>query len=115
MGDELLTAGPVNLLSNLSPTYRQSLVASGGAEIDESDKNESRPVSPYAEMMETLQTLKQNDLPLYQRVKEEAMGCLQMGIRTANAGLDIRQLATRRRGALLRSIVSRLNLLFPRD
>jgi hypothetical protein len=62
-----------------------------------------------------LQRLRQVDLPLYQRAKEEAAGCLQIAIRSANAGLDIRQLATRRRSALLRSLVRGLNRLFPRD
>jgi hypothetical protein len=104
----------VNLLSNLSPTYRQTVVTSGAAGTDEAGKNGSHPVSPYAEMMDVLQNLKQNNLPLYQRVKEEAVNCLRVAAQTADAGLDIRQLAMRRRGALRRSIISRLNLLFPR-
>ena len=111
---ELLTPGVVNLLSNLSPTYRQSVVTNRAAEINEADKNGNGP-SPYAEMMTTLQTLKQSDPPLYQRVKQETLTYLQMAVRTADAGMDIRQLAARRRGAWLRSIASRLNLLFPQD
>jgi hypothetical protein len=105
----------VNLLSNLSPTYRQLLGATGTTEIEAAGKSGQRPNSPYAEMMEALQNLKENNLPLYQRVMEEALSCLQVAARTANAGLDIRQLATRRRGAMWRSLVSRLNLLLPRD
>jgi hypothetical protein len=102
----------VNLLANLSPAYRQSLVASGLTGINEAG-NTGRPASPYLEMIDALQNLKQNDPTLYQRVKQETATCLQVAVRTADAGLDIRQLATRRRGAWLRSIVRRLNLLFP--
>ena len=105
----------MNLLANLSPTYRQALLASGTAGIDEAAKSGRRPVLPYVQMIDTLQILKQNDPNLYSRVKQETIAYLQDAVRKADAGLDIRQFATRRRGAWLRSLASRLNLLFPRD
>jgi hypothetical protein len=82
----------MNLLASLSPTYRQFLVAS-----NQGGQNVNRPVSPYAEMMDTLQALERNDPTLYHRVKQETVSCLQTSARIAEAALDIRQLV--RRGA----------------
>jgi hypothetical protein len=84
----------MNLLANLSPTYRQSLLARTRA-----GQHGNRPVSPYTEMMDTLQALKQSDPNLYQRVKQETISYLQASARRAEAAFDIRLMAAGRRGA----------------
>lgn len=84
----------MNLLANLSPTYRQSLIA-GNRTV----QHGNRPVSPYAEMMDILQALKQSDPNLYQRVKHETISYLQASARRAEAAFDIRLMAARRRSA----------------
>lgn len=107
----------MNVLANLSATYRESLVASDAAGVNEASKTESSRVSPYVEMMRILQTLRQDDPPFYQRVQSEAVNSLLAATRAAGASLDIRQLVTRRRSARFYWIAGRLNrlayLLFP--
>jgi hypothetical protein len=105
----------MSVLAKLSPTYRQTF---GGTTVEETNKSSEHgdhPVSPYGTMVDTLQLLKRSDPPLYWRVTQEVAARLRIAAWTADAGLDIRELATRRRGTLLRCIASRLNLLFPQD
>ena len=72
----------MSLLASLSPAYRQSLASrKAGTDGD-------RPLSPYAEMMDTLQTLKKNDPDLYKRVRQETVTGLQAAIQTADAALE---------------------------
>jgi hypothetical protein len=97
----------MNLLANLSVTYRESLVSNNGAGILEAGTHGNRPVSPFAEMMNILQQMKQSDPTLHQRVMQETVTNLGTAAQTAAAALDIRQIAGRRRGAWLHSIVSR--------
>jgi hypothetical protein len=81
----------MSLLASLSPAYRQSLASKkAGTDGD-------RPLSPYAEMIDTLQSLKKNDPDLYKRVRQETVTCLQTAAQTADAALDIRTLVARRR------------------
>jgi hypothetical protein len=96
----------MNLLANLSPTYRESLFSSRMTAADEPGQP-SRRLSAFTEMMDTLEGLKQNDPTLYRRVKQEATSYLRTVARTSDAALDIRKLAGRRRGAWLRSIANR--------
>ena len=84
----------MSLLAEMSPAYRQSLVTGNKA-----GKDAARPASPYAEMLDTLQTLKNSDPVLYQRVKQETVACLQTAAHTAGEALDIRKLVSRRRRA----------------
>jgi hypothetical protein len=98
----------MNVLANLSPTYRESLVARDVAGVNEANKSGSR-ISPYVEMIRILQSLRQDDPRLYQRVQREALNSLQAATRAAGAALDIRQLVARRRIARLYWIAGRLN------
>lgn len=100
----------MNLLANLSVTYRRSL-AGGSFGSGEAGQNSERRISPYAEMVEILERLKQSDPTLYQRVKQEAFGCLQSAARTADAAVDIRRLVARQRCAWLRSLARRCRML----
>ncbi len=99
----------MNVLANLSPTYREALVARDLAGVNEASKSGSPRVSPYAEMIRILQSLRQDDPRLYQRVQREALSSLQAATRAAGAALDIRQLVARRRIARLYWIAGRLN------
>lgn len=81
----------MSLLASLSPAYRQSLACKkAGTDGD-------RPLSPYAEMMDTLQSLKKSDPDLYKRVRQETVTCLQAVAHSADAAMDIRTLVPRRR------------------
>jgi hypothetical protein len=83
----------MDLLADLSPAYRQSIAAK------KNSKDSGRPISPYAEMIDTLQSLKRSDPDLYKRVRQETVNCLQTAAQAADSALDIRKLVSRRRRA----------------
>jgi hypothetical protein len=98
----------MNVLANLSVTYRESLA---DREMAGADNSSSPRVSPYVEMMKSLQSLRQDDPHLYQRVQREAVTSLQAATRAAGVALDIRQLVARRRTTRFYWIAARLNRL----
>jgi len=101
----------MNLLANLSPSYRQSLDAKDVAGIRQFTDVGNRPVSVFAEGMRVLQQLKENDPTLYQRVALEIIASLQRASQTTDEALDIRQLLARRQPGRLRSSARHLNRL----
>ncbi len=101
----------MNLLLNLSATYRQSLVAGNVAEIDQPENAGNSSDSPYAEMMGVFQALKQKDPTLYARVKREVTASLQAAAQAANDAVDIREMVKQRRTSRVYSITERLNRL----
>jgi hypothetical protein len=100
--------GGMNVLANLSATYRE--FTGNVAGVNEASSASPR-VSPYVEMIRILQLLRRHDPGFYQRVQREAVNSLQDASRAAGAALDIRQLVTRRRRARLYWIAGRLNRL----
>jgi hypothetical protein len=108
----------MNLLRNLSASYKQSLLMGNVEAVNGAGEDGNRPVPPYTEMMGTLQTLRQNDPILYQRVKREVVLSLQAANPAGHDAPDIRDLVQlRRRRTRGQSIMNRLNhiayFLFP--
>jgi hypothetical protein len=108
VGHRLLLLPQMNLLANLSPSYRGSLITGDPAGAHATGKH-----APFIEMMNTLEKLKQNDPRLYHRVQREALACLRSKVRKADAAVDIRLMAGRRHGGRLHKIASLLQRLWP--
>jgi len=103
----------MNLLLNLSSSYRESFVAGNVAGVDESHKGCTRAVPPYAEMLESLEALRLSDPVLYRRVKREVALSLAAGPAGQDSH-DIRDWVKRRRRGERRSINVRAQLVMDR-
>jgi hypothetical protein len=97
----------MDLLSNLSSTYRQSLIAGEFASISGSGQG-GNPTSPYLEMIGSLGALRQNDPILYKRVMREVTTSLQTKI---DGFIDTREFVKRHKTTWARSVASRLKYL----
>jgi hypothetical protein len=64
----------MNLIANLSPTYRRSFSVSNFAATTDAGYDSNRA---YTEMMGILNGLSQHDPSLYQRVKQEIVSSLR--------------------------------------
>ena len=64
----------MNLIANLSPTYRRSFSENNLPGMNEAANDSNRA---YTEMMDALNGLSQHDPNLYQRVKEEIVSSLR--------------------------------------
>jgi hypothetical protein len=64
----------MNLIANLSPTYRRSFSVNNLSGITDAGNDTSRA---YTEMMGILNGLSQHDPSLYQRVKQEIVTTLR--------------------------------------
>ncbi len=106
----------MNVLANLSSTYREFLTGGPGTSAGKMNRSRgpalpSNAGSPYVEMIRNLQTLRQADPALYNRVKREAVASLEAATRAASAAFDIRQLVPRRRTEWWHWAGARLNRL----
>ncbi len=64
----------MNLIANLSPTYRRSFSVNNLSEMTDARRDTNRA---YTEMMGILNGLSQHDPSLYQRVKQEIVSSLR--------------------------------------
>ena len=64
----------MNLIANMSPTYRRSFSVNSLAGMTEAGYDSNRA---YTEMMDVLNGLSQYDPNLYQRVKQEIVSSLR--------------------------------------
>jgi hypothetical protein len=89
----------MNLLLNLSPSYRESFIAGNVAGVDETIRGGARRVPPYAEMLGSLEVLRQSDPVLYRQVKREVDVSLEAARPVGRDSRDVRDwVKIRRRG-----------------